>query len=235
MPNTPVVNGGTIAGSNWGTDLVIYFPGYAAGTVNVTITPVAAKQLAIGDNTITVTDTWNGTTVTLVADEATTYVITPGTNAVVVYDYSSYLAGDTLKITLGAGESVELIVLTEDWTTGDVVVNVATEAASTDGGVSFETGEYRYVDPDSWKHRWQLVLNADGTGSFAEQNFSNLAWSDASRCDVTYTVQGDSVVIDFADDTLATDGTYAMGTVNDTTGIVNVVIGGATVSFYLYE
>ncbi len=38
-PNTPVENGGTIIGSNWGNNLIVYFPGYAEGTVNVTITP----------------------------------------------------------------------------------------------------------------------------------------------------------------------------------------------------
>ena len=42
MPNTPIANGGTITGSDWGNNLIVYFPGYAAGEVNVTITPCVA-------------------------------------------------------------------------------------------------------------------------------------------------------------------------------------------------
>lgn len=126
--NTPIASGDLVVGQMYfGINLKIYFADYAAGTVNVTLTPVEQElqELVVGENTVSVTDTWGGTTVNLSAVETTTYTLTAGTNAVVVYDYTNYLAGESFQVTVNAGESVEIIVLTADYTTGDVVVTVA--------------------------------------------------------------------------------------------------------------
>ena len=65
-----------------------------------------------------------GNEVILVATVDTTYVITAGDNAVVVYDYTNYFPGDSVEITVLAGETVTLNVGTYDWTASDVVVTV---------------------------------------------------------------------------------------------------------------
>lgn len=126
VDNTVIANGDVITGSNWGTNLIVYLPEYAAGTVNLTITPyvAAAQELTVGENTVSVTDTQFGNEVILAATVDTTYVITAGDNAVVVYDYSNYFPGDSVEITVLAGESVTLNVGTYDWTASDVVVTV---------------------------------------------------------------------------------------------------------------
>lgn len=245
QPNAPVANGGTVTGQMYfGVTLKIYFPEYVAGTVNIKITEASAPAVdfGVGENTVSVTDSWYGTTVTLTADEAATYVIMPGTNAVVAFDYSNYVAGDTLEIALAAGESAELVILTEDYSTGDVTVTVAKKAAGEEGGASFTAGQYRYIDPASWKHRWVLVFNEDGTGYFAEQNYneSTFKWSDASNYTFTYTANEGGVTIDFADGASVADGTYSLGTVADnngenTTGIVGVTIDDAVADFFFYE
>lgn len=244
VDNTPVENGGIVTGSMWGTNLIVYLPDYAAGTVNITIAAASAPAVdfGVGENTVSVTDSWYGTTVTLTAEEAATYVIMPGTNAVVAFDYTNYFAGDTLEIALAAGESAELVILTEDYSTGDVTVTVAKKAAGEEGGASFTAGQYRYIDPASWKHRWVLVFNEDGTGYFAEQNYdpSTFMWSDASNYTFTYTANEGGVTIDFADGASVADGTYSLGTVADnnganTTGIVGVTIGDAVADFFFYE
>ena len=131
-PNTVLANGDVITGSMWGTNLIVYFPEYAAGTVNVTITPYVApaQNLVVGDNTVSVTDTQFGNTVYLpISDVDVTYIVTPGTNAVVIYDYSPVLAGETVEIAVSASESVSFEVCTEDYTASDVTVNVAVKAA----------------------------------------------------------------------------------------------------------
>lgn len=236
--NEEVIENGdiiSVANPYWGPYFQISLPEYAAGTVNITITPYEApsQEAVAGDNTVSA----NGSTATPVkftATEANTYVITPGTNAVVEYDYMSYFAGETIKVTLGAGEFVKFNVYTEDRSEADVVVNIAVAAPSV-------SGEYRYVDSEDWKHRWVLILEDDGTGTIAEQNYDSvtLTWNDASYNLLTYTfVKGEtnySITIDFADGCSAVDGTYVTGPVDDTTGITSVVIGESTFDFFLYE
>ena len=232
-----IENGAVISVANpyWGPYFQISLPEYAAGTVNITITPYEAPSQAavVGDNTVSA----NGSTATPVkftATEANTYVITIGANAVVEYDYMSYFADETIKITLGAGESVKFNVYTEDRSEADVVVNIAIAPPSV-------SGEYRYVYSEDWKHRWVLILEDDGTGTIAEQTYDADAWTwnDVSSHDLSYTfVKGEtnySITIDFADGCSAVDGTYVTGPVDDTTGITSVVIGESTFDFFIYE
>ena len=232
-----IENGAVISVANpyWGPYFQISLPEYAAGTVNLTITPYEAPSQAavVGDNTVSA----NGSTATPVkftATEANTYVITIGANAVVEYDYMSYFADETIKITLGAGESVKFNVYTEDRSEADVVVNIAIAPPSV-------SGEYRYVYSEDWKHRWVLILEDDGTGTIAEQTYDADAWTwnDVSSHDLSYTfVKGEtnySITIDFADGCSAVDGTYVTGPVDDTTGITSVVIGESTFDFFIYE
>lgn len=137
--------------------------------------------LQLGDNTVTVTDTWNGTTLVLTATEAITYVITPGANAVVSYDYSNYFAGDKLEISLAAGASAEIIVFTEDWTTGDVVVNLAEKAAQ--GGGSVEEGEPNSAD---------LSFTAPGGNMAKSEEQTFVA---AGSCDYVITATGYDAIV----------------------------------------
>ncbi|MBR3875148.1 MAG: hypothetical protein IKJ25_00025 [Clostridia bacterium] len=232
-----IENGAVISVANpyWGPYFQISLPEYAAGTVNLTITPYEApsQEAVVGDNTVSA----NGSTATPVkftATEANTYVITIGANAVVEYDYMSYFEDETIKITLGAGESVNFNVYTEDRSEADVVVNIAIAPPSV-------SGEYRYVYSEDWKHRWVLILEDDGTGTIAEQTYDADAWTwnDVSSHDLSYTfVKGEtnySITIDFADGCSAVDGTYVTGPVDDTTGITSVVIGESTFDFFIYE
>ena len=59
----------SVANPHFGLYVEISFAGYAAGTVNVTITPSApnAHELVMGDNTVSVTDINNGTQADFVA------------------------------------------------------------------------------------------------------------------------------------------------------------------------
>lgn len=137
--------------------------------------------LQLGDNTVTVTDAWNGTTLVLTATEAITYVITPGANAVVIYDYSNYFAGDKLEISLVAGASAEIIVSTEDWTTGDVVVNLAEKVAQ--GGGSVEEGEPNSAD---------LSFTAPGGNMAKSEEQTFVA---AGSCDYVITATGYDAIV----------------------------------------
>ena len=137
--------------------------------------------LQLGDNTVTVTDTWNGTTLVLNATEAITYVITPGANAVVIYDYSNYFAGEKLEISLVAGARVEIIVSTEDWTTGDVVVNLAEKVAQ--GGGSVEEGEPNSAD---------LSFTAPGGNMAKSEEQTFVA---AGSCDYVITATGYDAIV----------------------------------------
>ena len=137
--------------------------------------------LQLGDNTVTVTDAWNGTTLVLTATEAITYVITPGANAVVIYDYSNYFAGDKLEISLVAGASAEIIVSTEDWETGDVVVNLAEKVAQ--GGGSVEEGEPNSAD---------LSFTAPGGNMAKSEEQTFVA---AGSCDYVITATGYDAIV----------------------------------------
>lgn len=123
-------NGGTFNSMNpmWSVYFRIYAENYAAVpafTLTITAQVVPATELILGDNTVTVTDTYAGTTVEYTAAEAGTYTFTAGTNAVLGYDYSNYLAGESFSVELAAGEVVSFVVLTEDYSEGDVVVTVS--------------------------------------------------------------------------------------------------------------
>ncbi len=141
----------------------------------------ATPTLQLGDNTVNVTDTWNGTTLVLNATEAITYVITPGANAVVIYDYSNYFAGEKLEISLVAGASAEIIVSTEDWTTGDVVVNLAEKVAQ--GGGSVEEGEPNSAD---------LSFTAPGGNMAKSEEQTFVA---AGSCDYVITATGYDAIV----------------------------------------
>ena len=229
---TALVNGATVMGSMYGVDLKVYLPDYAAGTVKLTITPVVAAgaELVIGDNTVSVTDTYNGTQATFVAPEDGSYTFTVGDNGVVVYDYTNYLKGEVITIELAANEEVAFVVLTENYEAGDVAIAVVKrEAGAAPEAVD---GEYRYVDPADWKHRWQIMLNADGTGTLKEQNYNpdNFSWSATVESTLTYTYENGVVTIDFAEGAQAVDGAYTV----TTDGIAAVARNGANVDFALY-
>ncbi|MBR1974390.1 MAG: hypothetical protein IKA20_00900 [Clostridia bacterium] len=106
----------------------IYAENYAAVesfTLTIAKVVVPAMPVIIGDNTVIVTDTYNGTNVVFTATEAGTYTFTAGTNAVLGYNYSNYLAGESFSVTLAENETVEFFVFTEDYSEGNVVVTIA--------------------------------------------------------------------------------------------------------------
>ena len=230
MGNTPIANGDMIEGSKWGgVDLMIYLPDYGAGTVNVTITPYIApsQDLALGDNTISVTDTTNGNSVTFTATEAGTYNLNVGENTVLIYDNTFYFAGDVLPVTLLAGESVSFNIATEDYSMSDVVLNISVGVEGGEGEATVITDSFKYV-PDVYSYRWVLEFNADGTGVLKEQEFgSDLNWAVLSSTEFTYTYDGTDVTIDFADDAPCEDGSYQVGAYY----IFKVVFEGEEVSF----
>ena len=147
----------------------------------------------------------------------------------VVYDYSNYFADEVISIELLEGETVSLIVLTENFAEGDVAIAVA-KAVPGAAPESVE-GEYRYVDPDSWTHRWQLVFDANGTGTLKEQNFADLEWSDVVSSTFTYTYADGVVTIDFEDGAQAADGSYTVSA----DAIAAVVLNGSPVDFAFFE
>lgn len=119
----------------------IYGANYAAVeslTLTITAYVAPATELALGENTVTVTDTYNGTNVKYTATAAATYTFTAGTNAVLGYDYSNYLAGEFFSVELAEGASVEFVVLTEDYSASDVVVTVSNDSEEEGGEVVTE-------------------------------------------------------------------------------------------------
>ena len=85
------------------------------------------SEVVIGENIVTLTtaQTYSGVTVTFTAPVDGTFVFTMGANTMVGYDYSNYFTGESFELTLVAGDVVELVVFTEDWTPGDATVIVA--------------------------------------------------------------------------------------------------------------
>ena len=231
-PNTPIANGDTVTGSMWGTNLIIYFDNYAAGDVNLTITPASAPapDFVIGDNSILVTDTWNGNEANFTAPEANTYSFTAGENGVFIYDYTNYFAGESFKVTLAAGETISFFVATAD--SSESYVDIKIEIFVDSAPASIE-GEYRYVDPESWQHRWQIVFAADGTGTIKQQNYdsSSFSWSAAVESAFTYTYADGIVTIDFADGAQAQDGSYTV----TSDMVCAVVLNGTATDFTFYE
>ncbi|MBQ9070149.1 MAG: hypothetical protein IJY23_02200 [Clostridia bacterium] len=240
---TGIENGDNVTGVMYmGLVIKVYLPDYAAGTVSITIAPYVApaQGVVVGDNTIAANGN-SATNIAFTAPEANTYAFTVGDNAVVIYDYTNYFAGDVIKITLEADASVTLEVYTYDGSEADVNVNVAVYVVAT------ADGEYRYVDPDDWKHRWVLVLGEDGTGTLKEQNYDSatFTWSASTSDTFTYTFEANSangfdITFDFETGTIIADGTYSTGTVtdnngSDASGIANVSLNGTNVGFFLYE
>ena len=102
--------------------------------------------LNLGDNTVSVTDAWNGTNVTFTATVAGTYYFNLGNNCVLSYDYSNYFPGETLALELAEGQTITLVVLTENWAADDVVVNVS----DTEPGEGGEGGEGGNTGSDNY-------------------------------------------------------------------------------------
>ena len=236
MPNTPVVNGGVIAAGNFGTYLRIYLPEYAAGTVNLTIAPATGGSeesgdydLEVGDNTVSVTDTWEGNEVTFTATEAGRYTFVAGANCVLIYDYSNYFEGDSFYVDLEAGASLTFVVATEDRTASDVTVTVSQSAIGEAVIPSSISGDFKYTDPASWKHRWLITVNTDGTGTIKEENYDSASfnWGSATEDTFTYTYADGIITIDFASGAIAADGTYTA----NAEAISGIEIGGAAVTF----
>lgn len=92
--NTVLANGDVITGSNYGTNLMVYLPEYAAGTVNVTITPY------VENNTDTEAD---GSASAPFALEATNSCDFPGGYDYILYTYTAETAG-TLTITVTSAD-----------------------------------------------------------------------------------------------------------------------------------
>ena len=179
--NTVLANGDVFTGGNWGTDLMVYLNGYAAGTVNVTITPYVEEsisaELALGENTITVQDTSMGDTYNLPvnADETVTYVLTVGANAVIIVNGSDiYLnVGDTVEITVPAGETVSVGIgayLAAD-PTAIVIVAVKEETAAPeegDGPVSSDpVASITIAAPGNFKASgWNEFYTVEASGNY---------------------------------------------------------------------
>lgn len=118
----------TLAGYNgWDYDL------YAEGDTPSVDTPDDV-ELSMGDNTVPVTGDPNAmTNVILTTEEAGVYYITVGTDAVVMYSYMPYLAGEKIEIIAdGAGDRYVLEVNSESNTEGTVNLNVSFVAKAED-------------------------------------------------------------------------------------------------------
>ncbi len=151
--------------NQWYGSLTLTLVGDSAATVTVTLSSKssASVELKSGDNTITVEDAWNGTEVAITAPYSGTYTITPGTNAVVIYDYTCYYAGDTLELTLITDETVTLVVVTEDYEPGDVVVSLDIEFGAIDNELAL--GDSTITVVNSWNGT-EVVIVADATGVY---------------------------------------------------------------------
>ena len=158
----PIESGVT---NQWYGSLTLSLIGDTATSVTVTLNAVTEEtvELETGENTVSVTDAWSGTEVVLYANYAGTYTITVGTNAVVGYDYSNYFAGDTLELTLVAGQTVTLQVFTENYEAGDVVLTLAVEMGELDN--KLVAGDNTVTVTDSWNGT-EVVIVADATGVY---------------------------------------------------------------------
>ena len=133
------ISSGAVASLNpmAGAELKVYLAGYAAGTAVINVAEYVAEPVnsVVGDNTVTVLDTTNGNPVNLpISDAEVTYVVTPGTNAVVIYNYEAFT--EAVEITVAANATVSFNVATADYAAGDVVVNVAVKGAAGEGSGS---------------------------------------------------------------------------------------------------
>ena len=158
-----VISSGAVASLNpmAGANLKIYLTGYAAGTATINVaeyvdTPVDA---VVGDNTVNVVDTTNGKVVNLPVSEAeVTYVVTPGTNAVVIYNYEAFT--EAVEITVAANATVSFNVATADYAAGDVVVNVAVKGSeSEDGGNESASIDGTYIGAGTNSRGMMVVID----------------------------------------------------------------------------
>ncbi len=146
MPNTVLASGDVIEGDTYGTYFIVYLPEYAAGTVNVTITPYAAEaeaSLVLGNNTITVVDTQNGDSYNLpISEEEVIYTVTAGANGVVIVNGSDiYFEGNSVDITVPAGETVSVNIGAYSFSDNVANVTVAIKGTEVEGGEGEGDGE----------------------------------------------------------------------------------------------
>ncbi len=194
------ISSGAVASLNpmAGANLKIYLKNYAAGTAIINVaayvdTPVDA---AVGDNTVKVVDTQNGKVVNLpVSDAEVTYVITPGNNAVVVYDYTNYLAGETVEITVAAGATVSFNVCTENWTAAEVVVGVAVKGQEAETPVTSATGTYMSDKHASGRYLKVEIDAENGTMTLTRSNMSGGWDASTAVAEYTYAFDGTNVTV----------------------------------------
>lgn len=126
--NVPVASGDVFYAASPRAATIISISGadYAAVSANVTIASYI-DTLAVGDNTVTVNDTFNGAPVQFTAEAAGTYVFTAGANTLILvegqYGFEPAVDG-VYTVALEAGASASFNVLTADYSVGDVAVNV---------------------------------------------------------------------------------------------------------------
>ncbi len=84
------------------------------------------NTLILGDNSFNITDSWSGLNVTFTATEGGTYILQPAegeTNADVIYNYTNLTM--PYEFTLAAGETISFQILTLDWETDIIDLNLS--------------------------------------------------------------------------------------------------------------
>lgn len=163
-PTYVKISSGAVANLNpmAGASLKVYLKDYAAGTATINVAEYVDTPLdaVVGDNTVKVVDTQFGKVVNLpVSDAEVTYVVTPGNNAVVIYDNSA--STEAVEITVAAGATVSFNVATADYAAGEVVVNVAIKGEEAPAGSTVVAATYLAVHAGGRKLK--VTINADNT------------------------------------------------------------------------
>ena len=192
------ISSGAVANLNpmAGAQLKVYLENYAAGTATINVaeyvdTPVDA---VVGDNTVKVVDTSFGKVVNLpVSDADVTYVVTPGNNAVVVYEYENFF--DAVEITVAAGATVSFNVCTENFAAAEVVVNVAIKGQETETPVASATGTYMSDKHASGRYLKVEIDAENGTMTLTRSNMSGGWDASTSVAEYTYAFDGTNVTV----------------------------------------
>ena len=173
MASITVYDDGTAYAWYNGYDYDLASEGSEGGEGDDPVVP-SNPELVLGENSVSITDTFNGAQVEFTATVAGTYYFVPGSNCVFCYDYSNYFEGDVVAIEFVAGQTIVFDVYAENRQPVSVVVTVS-DTEPDEGGDEPGEGGNEGGNTGSGDYNTTIVEGANTLYFSAEEVAANSA------------------------------------------------------------